>query len=78
MAQPARTPIQVDDPPAFDARAIDRAYRYHQARRRARHARRRETRLARMRFWLVLGGLLLACLVIAVTIWDQIQQLFGL
>ena len=40
--------------------------------------RRRATRMARWRFWAFLGLLLLACLVIAVTVWDEITKLFGL
>jgi hypothetical protein len=78
MAQPARTRPGREPPPIFDPAAIDRAYRFHRARRHARLERRRETRLARLRFWLMLGALLLACLVVVVTIWVEIEHLFGL
>jgi hypothetical protein len=78
MAKPARRPAELDEPPATDPAAIEHAYRYHRHRRYLRSERRRADRLARMRFWLVAAGLLLLTLVIGVTIWDQIQQLFGL
>lgn len=75
---PGRSPGEIDEPPAFDRVAIDRAYRYHRARRLARIQQRREYRSARLRFWFVACGLLLICLVIGVTIWGQVQRLFGL
>jgi hypothetical protein len=78
MAKPARRTAELDEPPVPDPAAIEHAYRYHRQRRYARVERRRADRLARMRFWLVSAGLLLLTLVIGVTIWDQIQQLFGL
>lgn len=78
MAQPARGPTGLDEPPIFDPAAIARAYRFHRARRHARIERRRATRYARLRFWLVLGGLLLACLVLVVAVWLEIERLFGL
>jgi hypothetical protein len=81
MAQPARRPPELDEldgPPVFDPSAIDRAYRFHRARRHARTERRRATQLARLRFWFVLGALFLACLVIVVTIWREVERLFGL
>jgi hypothetical protein len=76
--QQGRSQAELDEPPAFDRVAIDRAYRYHRARRLARIQQRRESRFARLRFWSVVCGLLLICLVIGVTIWDQVQRLFGL
>jgi hypothetical protein len=78
MAQPARTSQRREDPPVYDAEAIERAYRHHRARRYARKERRRATKLARFRFWAVLGMLFLGCLVLAVTIWIEIERLFGL
>jgi hypothetical protein len=78
MAKPARRPAELDEPPATDPAAIEHAYRYHRQRRYARIERRREDRLARLRFWLVAAGLLLVALVIGVAIWDQVQKLFGL
>jgi hypothetical protein len=78
MAKPARRQAELDEPPVSDPAAIEHAYRYHRKRRYARIERRREDRLARLRFWLVAAGLLLVALVIGVTIWDQVQRLFGL
>lgn len=78
MAQPVRTPRELDEPPTLDPIAIQRAYRLHRARRHARLERRRATRRARLRFYLVAGALLLACLVLAVTIWREVERLFGL
>jgi hypothetical protein len=78
MAEPAKTTSELDEPPEFDSAAIDRRIRYHRARRSARLERARAQRFARLRFWFVVCCLLLVCLVIAVTIWDQVQRLFGL
>ncbi len=78
MAKPARRPAELDQPPVSDPAAIEHAYRYHRQQRYARTERRRAHRLARLRFWLVAAGLLLLTLVIGVTIWDQVQSLFGL
>jgi hypothetical protein len=78
MAQPARMPPELDEPPVFDDAAVARAYRLHRARRSARLARRQARSLARVRFWLILGWLLLGCLVLSVTIWVQVRHLFGI
>jgi len=78
MASTVTPPPDVEGPPVYDRSAIDRAYRLHRARRFARIARRRETRRARLRFWVVLAALLLGLLVLAVTIWGEVEQLFGL
>jgi hypothetical protein len=77
MAQPARMPPELDEPPVYDPGAIDQAYRLHRARRHARLERRRESRRAGLRFWLVLGALTAGCLVLAVSIWLEIENLFG-
>jgi hypothetical protein len=81
MAQTARRRqrVEVDDENVpLDPHAIDRAYHLHRARRRARSERRVESRRANLRFYVVLGVLLIAVAVIGATIWHQIQQLFGL
>jgi hypothetical protein len=75
---PTQIPTQLDEPPVHDPNAIARSYRYHRARRAARIERRRERRWARLRFWLVLGCLLLAAAVIGVLILQQIQNIFGI
>jgi hypothetical protein len=78
MAQPARTPPAVEEPPFVDPAEIERAYRHHRARRHARLERRRETQLARFRFWFVLAALVIAIAVVGVTVWLEIERLFGL
>jgi hypothetical protein len=78
MAQPAPRRSPTTDAPPIDPSAVDRAYRFYRAQRYARTEHRRETRHARLRFWVVVALLLLACLVLAVTVWDEVQRLFGL
>ena len=78
MAEPAqRQRARVDAPPV-DPNAIDRAYRFYRAQRHAKVEHRRETKLARARFWVVLGLLLIACAVLAVTVWSEIARIFGI
>jgi hypothetical protein len=78
MAEPARIQPELDEPPTFDHAEVDRARRLYRARRHARLERARATRRARVRFWSVLVGLLLASLVIGVTAWLEIERSFGL
>jgi hypothetical protein len=67
-----------DDAPPIDPAAIEDAYLLHRARRRARDLHRRRLRLAGLRFWVVLLLLTAASVVLAVTLWREIEQLFGL
>jgi hypothetical protein len=62
----------------FDPVAVDRAYLQERARRRARNERTRARRRASVRFWLVVLVLLAASVVLTVTIWREIERLFGL
>jgi hypothetical protein len=78
MAEPARRPIEVDDGPLADPSAIQRAYRRERALRRAKVEHRRRAKHASLRFWVVLWVLLFASVILALTIWAQVQQLFGL
>ena len=75
MPEPARAPAH--DPPV-DPYAVDRAFVLHRARRRARIERRRAERLAKLRFWLVVVALLALTVFLSVTVWREIQRLFGL
>ena len=77
MPEGAEQTVAEDSPP-IDPDAIEDAYRYHRARRRARVAHRRNLKLAGVRFWLVLLLLVVASGALAVTVWGQVQQLFGL
>ena len=67
-----------DDVPLVDHEAVRDTVRLHRARRKARIEHRKRTRRAGIRFWLVLGVLLVASVVLSVTIWHEIQRLFGL
>ena len=78
MAEPARRPNAVEEPPPIDPTAIDRAYRFHRARRHAREERVRERSKAGLRFWAVLLTLLVLAAYLALVVWRQIEQLFGL
>ena len=64
--------------PPIDPTAISGGYGVHRARRRARDKHTRATRHAGIRFWVVLLLLLAASVVLAVTFWRQVQELFGL
>ncbi len=84
MAEPA-TPRPLhgetageEAPPPYDPIAVDRAYLQERARRRARIERLRARRHASVRFWIVLVLLMAASIVLIVTIWREIERLFGL
>jgi hypothetical protein len=66
------------DEELLDPTAIQRNYRRQRIKRRAREDRARERNLARLRFWLALTAVLATSIALAVVIWNQIQQLFGL
>jgi hypothetical protein len=78
MAQPARRPEPVDEALELDPAAVQRAYQLHRARRRAHRNRARETKRAKLRFWLVLVVLVAASVYLSIVIWHQIQRTFGL
>ena len=73
MARPLRTPAE-DEAPPIDPAAVDRAYRVERARRKLRDERRRANR----RFWLVMLALIAGCVLLALTVWNEIERLFGL
>jgi hypothetical protein len=78
MAQPARRPEVVDDALQLDPVAVQRAYQLHRARRRVHRNRRQETKRAKLRFWLVLLGLVALSVYLSIVIWHQIERTFGL
>ena len=78
MAEPAQQQRARVDAPPVDPHAVNRAYRFYRAQRHAKVEHRRETRMARARFWVVLGLLLIACAVLAVTVWSEIARIFGI
>jgi hypothetical protein len=80
MAQPARRVAAPQDPqdPPVDPEAIDRAYHYHRARRNARLRRKRESSRARLRFVVALGVLVALAVFLMLTMWHEVQKVFGL
>ena len=78
MAEPATDSRAGDDAPPFDPVAVDRAYLQERARRRARIERSRAKRRAALRFWLVLLGLIAVSVLLTLTIWREVERLFGL
>ena len=78
MAQPAGRAEPRDDPPVDDPEAVSRAYHYHRARRNARVRRKREKARARVRFIVALTLLLAFAIFLIVTIWNEVEKVFGL
>jgi hypothetical protein len=78
MAQPARRINPVPDDPPVDPDAIDHAYRLHRARRRVRLERHRERSRARLRFLVAVFLLVAAAIALLLTIWHEVQSVFGL
>jgi hypothetical protein len=84
MAEPATRGVAsgdvspADEVPRYDPVAVDRAYLQERARRRARIERTRARRRASLRFWLVLLVLVAATVLLSLTIWREIERLFGL
>ena len=79
MAEPARRDaVGGDAPPAYDPLAVERAYLQERERRSARLERQRAKRRAGLRFWFVLLVLLAASVLLSLTIWREIERLFGL
>jgi hypothetical protein len=78
MAQPARRIAAPTDEPPVDPQAIDRAYHYHRARRNARLRRKREKAHARLRFFVTFAVLVGLALFLLLTIWHEVQKVFGL
>ena len=75
MALPQRKHVEEE---LLDPTAIPRNYRRQRIKRRAREDRAREKTLAALRFWLVLLAVLCVSIGLAIVIWNQIEQLFGL
>ena len=79
MAEPARPlPQAPEEPPAVDPLSVERAYHLHRAKRRARIERTRTRRRARVRFWAVVLALVAGVVFLALTVWREVQSLFGL
>ena len=78
MAEPARRPDAVEEPPLPDPIAVERAYRFHKTRRRVRQQRKDERALARFLFFVVCRALLVLAANLSLVVWRQIEHLFGL
>ena len=77
MASPVPRRAPADDPP-LDPHAVRRAFARERAKRHARHEHRAERERARVRFWGLMGALLFFAVILSLTIWNQIQALFGI
>jgi hypothetical protein len=75
VALPERQQVEEE---LLDPTAIHQNYRRQRIKRRVREERARERNLARLRFWLALTVVLATSIALAVVIWNQVQQLFGL
>jgi hypothetical protein len=69
---------ETEDIPFVDHEAVQKTVRFHRARRKARIEHRKRGRRAAIRFWVVLVALLTAIVVLSLTVWHEIQRLFGL
>jgi hypothetical protein len=78
MAEPARRAVVTPDEPPVDPAAIDRAYHLYRAKRRAQAAHAREQARARLRFLVAIVVLIVLALVLFLTLWREIQHVFGL
>jgi ABC-type transport system involved in Fe-S cluster assembly fused permease/ATPase subunit len=78
MAQPVREVVSPPDDPPVDPAAVDRAYRFHRARRRAQLERRRERGRARVRFLLATLVLIAVAITLLLVLWHEVQRVFGL
>lgn len=84
MAEPVRKGSRpagqdaAEDVPEHDPTAVERAYAAHRARRRALIRRKRARRYARVRFFVVIALLLGLCVYLGVTVWREVERLFGL
>jgi anti-sigma-K factor RskA len=77
VARAGQTTAREETPP-LDPDAVDRAYRFHRARRAARRQRHRERRWAGLRFWLVFILVLAVAAFLAARTLGEIERIFGL
>jgi hypothetical protein len=73
-----RSLVEESAPPQDDPRAVRRRVVQHRRKRIARIEYRREQKWARRRFWILVGTLVLVAVFLSVTIWEQVQSMFGI
>lgn len=73
-----RQPVEQGTPPIDDPMAVHRAFRQHRRKRLARIEHRRELKQASRRFWILVAALFMLAVFLSVTIWEQIQSMFGI
>ena len=81
MARPEpreRRDQSTEPAPVDPADAIRSAYSFHRAKRRVRVERQRRTRQAGLRFAVTLALLVFIAVVLSLTVWNEVQRLFGL
>ena len=81
MAVARLKPVRVDEPalpPVHDPAAIHAEFRRHRRKRNARIEHRLELKRAKRRFWVLVGALFMLALFLGVTIWEQVQSMFGI
>ena len=76
--QAQRHVVESAEESPVDPEAVDRAYHYHRARRNARVRRKREKADARLRFYFTFAVVAGLSLFLLLTIWHQVQKVFGL
>jgi hypothetical protein len=74
----ARPEPDVEEPPVDTSEAIRQAYAFHRTKRRVRVERTRRDRYAGVRFAVTLALLVFVFVVLTLTVWNEIQRLFGL
>jgi hypothetical protein len=77
-AFPARKPDAAEPPPIPDPLEVHQQFRRHRAKRLARIEQRLESKRATRRFWILIASLFVLALFLSVTIWEQIQSMFGI
>lgn len=77
MTERAPKTVTTEEPP-IDPDAVRQAYWDHKAARLARVHRRRRVKRAGRRFWVTLVALVGGGIALAVVMWREVQQLFGL
>ena len=71
-------PDVAESPPVDPGDAIRSAYRFHRTKRRLQVERQRAAQFAGLRFAFILALLVFVSVVLVLTVWAEVQRLFGL